>query len=534
MFFTRKISSFFPVPLAKRTEAIRAAQTVEFRNAELGADQKPQADKSGQNSSQPVLNKILSGLPGFLRSTPRLLRDSLPSVLGGAAAVAAVKCSVGALCAATSAPAILSAGLICATGAVASQTLSYIRARQAELDTDYLQKAGPMASERRASMLRSLTVEFNSAVIRRELSLFGSHLKSSSFWKGAAVKGAVGTTIGAGLGALATNEAVHDAAHKAVSALRGWTGQIFSSLSGPTLTLPEGSRTASGFVTVLTTEPAAATPVTADLVAPSPAQETPLSLSDKVRALVADHPAQKEALEKILAQSQLSEAQRVKDIAVGLGNGAYGFTVDKDAAHEALRLAAEAGNAQAVRDLALNGAPLPAALDMAPEVAPAVEPVPAPPSETLLNPAAGPAAESSSDVPLAAPGIDEETRTRALDFARANNAAAEAELSPQEQFSRDYALDRAPRPVGGEAARCILGVGRDGSETPGKGVIQTLCSVFKSVVTPDDHVLMQSADQSLAEKYAPVETQDAAEFATKARRDFRDLFFLPAFRSQLN
>lgn len=448
---------------------------------------------------------------------PRLLTriyEGLPGFLGGAGFIAATKCTTAALCSTVSAPALLTGAAVLSVGAVASQTLSYIRERKAELHE--IAKAESLTGTAAApSILRNL---FNREAIGRELRAFGQEVKSKSFWKGAATKGLIAGGLGATFGYLAHNDTVQAYAHKAVDAIKD--SSLVQKLTGPWFAKAPVQNIVSGKVTPLPASAVAAsaaapsaTPASAAVasVAPAPAvvaepPRAPVTLLDKARALFAEKGVNADAAEKMLSRTDVSEAQRIKDAAVGLGNGKYGFETNPEAAKAALKLAAENGNAQAARDLALNGRPLPVAAPSVPAAAP-----PAPVS-----------------VP-AADATEVSARAKADAFIRANYpetvapAAAETVTTP--------AIDAEPVPpkqVGSEAARCVME-----KATSVRSSIRSLCSIFKNMVEPNDHVLMQDASGALSTPYiydgeAPQET---VKFMNNARRDFRDTLFMPSLQA---
>ena len=438
---------------------------------------------------------------------PRLLTriyEGLPGFLGGAGFMAATKCTTAALCSSVSAPALLTGAAVLSVGALASQTLSYIRERKAELH-EIAKAESPTGAASAPSILRNL---FNREAIGRELRAFGQEVKSASFWKGAATKGLIAGGLGATFSYLAHNDTVQAYAHKAVDAIKD--SSLVQKLTGSWFVKAPVQHVVSGKVTPL---PAAATPASAPVaaVAAAPAvtagaPKAPVTLLDKARALFAAKGVNADAAEKMLSRTDVSEAQRIKDAAVGLGNGKYGFEANPEAAKAAMKLAAENGNAQAARDLALNGRPLPVA-------APATVHVAAP---TI-------AAVPAADTP------ELSTHEKAAAFIRANYPETTAPSAPEAVTAP--AVDAEPVPpkqVGSEAARCVME-----KATSVRSSIRSLCSVFKNMVEPNDHVLMQDASGAMSTPYiydgeAPQET---VKFMNNARRDFRDNLFMPSLQA---
>lgn len=395
-------------------------------------------------------SRILQGLPGFVTS---------------AGMVMGAKAGVCALCASASPLAIAAASI--GAGAIASQTVSHFRDRWSKAETERGEKIS----------LKTLVKEFNTAALKREASVFGQALKSKEFWKGAGTKGAIAGALGTAFGFAASSDIAHEYADKA----RDYIGNLFAK---PDVKVAAPSRVSSGLIIQ---EPSAASSIPAESANPVPKDAE--TLLDRAKAILVASGFNTDANEKILANSELTEAQRIKDISVK-------FRMGSEIKRALLDLAAGAGNEQAQYDLkVVNGEIVPK---------PQVAVVPAPTASV----------EPNADMPaVAAP------------------AAPEVPRSPLEQFEHDYRNDIAPQPVGSEAGRCIVGLGEKGSRA-----LNTLCSAFKDIMMPNDHVLMQSADGGLNMTYvhdgdSPKETD---RFLDQSRQDFRDTVFLPLRKADIN
>lgn len=453
------------------------------------------ADSDFDQPAKPrLLTRIYEGLPGFV---------------GGAGFMAATKCTTAALCSTVSAPALVTGAAVLGVGAFTSQTLTYIRERKAALQ-EIAAAQSPTGEAKVPSILRNL---FNKEAVGRELRAFGQELKTAHFWKGAATKGIIAGGLGAAFSFAAHNDTVQHYAHKAVEAVRdsslfqkltslSWTGKpaaipakvapAAATASAPAPAASAASNAASGKI------------VPAAVEAPVAPKE-PVTLLDKARALFATKGANSEAAEKMLGRTGVSEAQRVKDMAVGLGNGKYGFEVDQDTAKAAMKLAAENGNAQAARDIALNGKPLPvSASPAAPVAAPAAAGIVHVPNDGL----------SAREAAIADKAA---TQARAAAFIQENYGAAPAAApaAPLDAASaaETPATSKAvmpmvePQQVGNEAARCVTQV----QETRESTVLNSICKAFKAVMNPKDVVLIDDFDSKVRTPFiyegdGPVET----------------------------
>ncbi len=432
-----------------------------------------------------LLTRVLEGLPGFV---------------GGAGAVFAAKCGTAALCASVSAPALATAAAAFGAGALASQTVTYIRERKAFLKTQ---------PDIRSSF---------AAAAAREAKAFGQELKTSHFWKGVVTKGAIAGSLGAAFGFAAQNNTVQEYAGKAINFIKGWSPfeKLQHSLFGKPEVQHKALKPATGVISAAQAMQAPAeNPAVNSLKTPlmHPLSGTPAAAPnafEKLRILLEVKGVDNAQIEQMIARAEAGNMQATKDIAMGLNNAKYGLPGHKDLARELYEIAAKGGNAQAVRDLAIMDGK-------------AAPPVAAKPS--IPQPVAAPTPQPQATEFMGDSRISEDTRERALAYV--SQAAGAVSSDPAAQFAHDYAMDKAPSRIGNEASRCILGLNgileRD---------INTMCSIFKSVVTPDDHVVIQSADQSLKAVYSPTGEEPAEKFTTEARRHFRDNDFIPAYSAQ--
>jgi hypothetical protein len=495
----------------------------------------------GASGAIPLVPSKFGGLTDpSLEPKPRLLTrvlEGMPGFLGGAGAVLAAKSCTAALCATTSAPALLAGAGILTVGAITSQTVSYIRERHADLKLQKTENRLPATSWHDAA--------------KREIKAFGQELGSSRFWKGTATKGLIAGGLGASFGLLASNETVQNVVHLAKEKLTASMAKVswknpfhrFAEMTFGKAHADVAQKPAAPTQTVPSAEAKTYTPLSHPLDTVPVDPPTPL---EKIRILMeVKGTSSNVALDKMIARAEAGDMQAVKDLAMGLNNGKLGLPLHKDLGLELMKIAAAGGNSQAVRDLAfltkgtgaaaaatLADSPKPQALasrgisDDSREKAMAfvravtgnsevAQQVPAP---TQTPPAPLPTSEI----------VDRNADTLARAYAQVQQTAGQVHSNPAAQFAHDYALNKAPSRLADEASRCVMGVG-----DAGKRAIHTMCSIFKDVVTPADKVIMQSADQSLDAIYSPESDQSTAQFTDEARKHFRTNDFLPKFGAQL-
>lgn len=533
----------------------------------------PALAAAGMSGTIPLIPSKFGGYTDpALEQKPRLLTriaDGLPGFLGGAGAVLAAKMATGALMTSVSAPALATVAAAAGVGAFVNQSVVYARDRHALLKQQ--------ASLPPVAGVDALSV---AAKISRELKAYGTELKTERFWKGFATKGLIAGSLGASFGFAASNETVQNTALLAKEKAGGLLRLAGEKTINLALLAKEKvqSALASGDwknppkrLAEMTSGKAHAN------VAPKPSVPTQLAqttdtkpqaqLSDPINTVPVDPPTPLEkirilmemksgtpnvALEKLIEQAQEGKTnairmQAIKDLAV-----TRDLPVSKELRFDLLKIAAEGKNPQAIRDLAIltKGTVASAVVD-APKPSPILtersidssvrERAAAFVRATTTGAEAAPptaapkidvpqeaAAVSTSTAPLPTSEIvDRNADTLARAYAQQN--AGNVHTDPARQFAHDYALNKAPVQIKDEAARCVLGLGNEN----GKNVINSMCSWFKAVVTPNDHVLVQSADQSLSAPYSPNTDQPVEKFTPEARRHFRDNDFLPKFGAQL-
>lgn len=440
--------------------------------------------------------RVLEGLPGFIGGAGSVM----------AAKSAAAACAKG-LCVSSSPLALAAAGVLgaAAVGGVAAQTVSHIKDRWALAEAEGGKKLG----------VRDLVRDFSLAAAKRELGAYGHELAGKKFWKGAATKGGISAVCGAAFGGLMSTETAQQGLQKGLD----YVSQIkpLSVLEKIVTTLSGSGSAHAGTLPTADARLPVSSLVAAEALAPStlPTAEVRLPVSslvaaealapstlpittpiDQLKTLAEAKGTPNSALTKLLARASAGNLQAIKDAAMGAWNGKLGLPVNKDLARQLYEIAAKGGNAQAVRDLAWINATHPAAAPTLPTSAPVSASLPVQPAPPLALADGIPAAGSIDEMaPVILP----------------------PPIKPIE----------APTRLGSEAGRCVLE-----QLEKGKSTIRSLCSVFKSMVMPNEQVLMQSADGSLNQPYLHegTEPKATATFLDQSRRDFRDTLFLPSIQ----
>lgn len=519
--------------------------------------------------------RILQGLPGFVGQTATIMGAKFAttsflssSLMAGVAPVALT-------------PLITGAGAL-AAGLAVAQSFKYARERMETLSKE----------QGRTITLRTIYNERSFAGAARELDLFRKEAFSLKFMKKAVVNGKWGVALGVGLGvadhtdlgkevlsvakekagsvlqlagektvnmALAAKEKTLDFASSAKKQIQSglasvnWKNPIqrlSEMVSGKALADAPKPSASAQLAQAADTKPA--TQLSHPLEQVSVEPPTPL---EKVRILMdVKGVTGNDAFEKLLARAEEGKTngirmQAIKDLAVSE------LPLSKELRMDLLKIAAEGKNPQAIRDLAILtkgtvsvAATAPAGVDVATK-APAkffpsgitedsraramdfvrqaagstetpVQPAAAPKVDVPQPTAQAPQAPEASSEPVD-PKAD--SRARAMEYVQ-KQGLSNGDLNAARQFAHDYALDKAPAPIADEAGRCTSAV----VDTK-KGVINTLCGIFKNMVTPNDHVLMQSSDQAISAKYSPSAEQPTQKFVDEARRHFRDNDLLPAY-----
>lgn len=516
-----------------------------FKKFLSAAPKQPAFATAGESNAIPLVPSKLGGLTDpTLEQKPGLgtrILKGLPGFAAQAATVMGAKTLTTALLSSVSPVAlapVLGGAAAMGVGLGVNQSFKYARERMAEIAKE----------QGRDITLKTLFKEASLAGIKREASAYAKEVTSKDFWKKAVQNGKWSLALGGALGIADHTDAGHEALQlakeKAAAAITRVTSinpfqrfaEMVSGAAHADVAPPQQP--------ALPTETVAANTVAqAETPASVDQPYIPLTPMERVH-VITQIKGSNTALDKLIARADGGNMQAVKDLAYGLYNGKLGLPVDKETALRLFKVAADGGNAQAINSLAAisketadhvaKAAVTHASLPKVDLVAPGVS------DESRAAAAAyikSSFQTSAPDVPAApqaqtpAPAefkINSADETRAKAFAYARQAGP-VSADPLQQFAHDNALKKPPARLADEAARCIMGVGEAGKRT-----INTLCSMFTTVVTPDDHVLIQSADQSLSANYAPESDQPTNDFTTKARRHFRDNDFLPVFGAQLN
>ena len=463
--------------------------------------------------------RILAGLPGALTS---------------GAVVAATKVGVmSALGASVSAfalaPAITTIGGIGA-GIFVGQSVAHLRERWNEAE----------AAKGEKISLKQIFKAAGKENISREWNAYRDAINNRDgkrFWRQALVKGTFAASIGAAIAwtpeltGLATEQlnktttgasvvkglssafnTVSDKVSSGLSATKKFlTTSIFANNAPatPPADTTAASRSASGPITPLA--PAATTTVpAAEAVTPGVEQLVPAAAPlDTVRAQLTEMGASERAINRLLNQTGVTEAQRINDVGVGLNNGIYGLPMNKDAARQMFEMARDMGNAKAATDLGvMNGTIAPPA------------PVQAPVETTAAAPEAA-APEAGSKI------TDAERRAAyeqvGLPFNETAPPAAADTPAPAIDPDRPLTKDDHPKRIGSEAARCVLE-----QVEKGRRAIRSLCTVFADVMQPKDTVLIEGKGLGTVPYTNDAEEAvDTESFMHASRRDFRDWSFVP-------
>lgn len=465
------------------------------------------APASSPSQKPGLFKQVLNGLPGFATSAA--------TVWGAKAGIAALLTGVSPV---ALAPVVTTATAL-ATGVFVGQSVAYLRSRWTKAEED---------QGRKISLKEIFAGCAKGENIRREAKAYAQELRTASFWTSAVKKGGLAAALGTAVGwtpeivqaaseklsetqtgtalintLTSTFNSVADVAGSTFSAAKSFVTESsafkFASQywpfgrSGSTASQPD-RRLATGPIREM-----APPPPPPEVVAPVESAivpAAPLSPLEQVRALLAEKGVGQDRISRLLDRPDVTVAQRIDDVAVGLNNGIYGLPLDRDSALELFQTAKEMGNVKAAVDLDVATGKI------------------APPSPAVTSPVIP---EASADRPAAALPLAPDVGDSPSSTPNAQPEEDSLTLSDGTVITRAD----APAQVGNEAGRCV----KDSQRNP----LLWLCSVFRDTLAPGESVTIENKGVSVIpyinEGSEPVSTSD---FLNAARVDSVNRTPLPA------